>query len=88
MEIINQKRPIVEIYGTTVCPFCVQAKRLVGQRDWELKEYRVDEKSELKEEMNIRANKEVRTVPQIFVNDEYVGGYTDFVDFLDKTELV
>jgi glutaredoxin len=38
--------------------------------------------------MNVRANKEVRTVPQIFVNGEYVGGYTDFVDFLDKTELV
>ena len=88
MEIVNQTRPIVEIYGTEICPYCIQAKRLVGQRDWELKEYRVDEKVELKEEMNVRANKEVRTVPQIFVIGEYVGGYTDFVDFLDVTELV
>ena len=88
MEIVNQTRPVVEIYSTAICPYCIQAKRLVGQRDWELKEYKVDEKTELREEMNVRANKEVRTVPQIFVNGEYVGGYTDFVDFLDVTELV
>lgn len=88
MEIVNQTRPVVEIYGTKVCPYCVQAKRLVGQKDWELKEYKVDERTELREEMISRAGQEVRTVPQIFVNGSYVGGYTDFVDFLDKTELV
>lgn len=88
MEIVNQTRPVVEIYGTKVCPYCVQAKRLVGQKDWELKEYKVDERTELREEMISRAGQEVRTVPQIFVNGSYVGGYTDFVDFLDNTELV
>jgi len=88
MEIVNQTRPVVEIYGTRVCPYCVQAKRLVSQKDWELKEYKVDERTELREEMETRAGQPVRTVPQIFVNGGYVGGYTDFVDFLDKTELV
>lgn len=88
MEVINQTRPVVEIYGTKVCPYCVQAKRLVGQKDWELKEYKVDERNELREEMVSRAGKPVKTVPQIFVNGTYVGGYTDFVDFLDHTELV
>ena len=88
MEIVNQTRPVVEIYGTKVCPYCVQAKRLVGQKDWELKEYKVDERTELREEMETRAGQPVRTVPQIFVNGGYVCGYTDFVDFLDKTELV
>ena len=88
MEIVNQTSPVVEIYGTKVCPYCVQAKRLVGQKDWELKEYKVDERTELREEMISRAGQEVRTVPQIFVNGSYVGGYTDFVDFLDNTELV
>ena len=88
MEIVNQTRPVVEIYGTKVCPYCVQAKRLVGQKDWELKEYKIDERTELREEMVTRAGQEVRTVPQIFVNGSYVGGYTDFVDFLDQTELV
>jgi glutaredoxin 3 len=88
MEIVNQTRPVVEIYGTKVCPYCVQAKRLVGQKDWELKEYKVDERTELREEMEKRAGQPVRTVPQIFVNGGYVGGYTDFVEFLDHTELV
>jgi glutaredoxin 3 len=88
MEVINQSRPVVEIYGTKVCPYCVQAKKLVGGKDWELKEYKVDERDELREEMISRAGKPVRTVPQIFVNGSYVGGYTDFVDFLDHTELV
>jgi len=64
MEIVNQTRPVVEIYGTKVCPYCVQAKRLVGQKDWELKEYKVDERTELREEMEKRAGQPVRTVPQ------------------------
>ena len=88
LEIINQSQPIVEVYGTKICPYCIQAKRLVAQKDWELKEYKVDEMTELREEMEQRAGKPVRTVPQIFVNGEYVGGYTDFVNFLDVTELV
>lgn len=88
MEIINQTRPIVEVYGTKVCPFCVQAKKLVNHKDWELKEYKVDESTELREEMQLRAGKPVKTVPQIFVNSQYVGGYTDFVNFLDTTDLV
>lgn len=88
MEIINQSRPVVEIYGTKICPYCVQAKRLVGRKDWELKEYKIDEHSNLREEMVFRAGKEIKTVPQIFVNGNYVGGYTDFINFLDNTELV
>ena len=88
MEIVNQTRPVVEIYGTKVCPYCVRAKNLVNRKDWELKEYKVDERTELREEMIARAGQEVRTVPQIFVNGTYVGGYTDFVDWLDHTDLV
>ena len=88
MEIVNQTRPVVEVYGTKVCPYCIQAKKLVGRKDWELKEYKVDEQTELREEMELRAGKPVRTVPQIFVDGKYVGGYTDFVQFLDTTELV
>jgi len=88
MEIVNQARPLVEIYGTKVCPYCVRAKNLVARKEWELKEYKVDEQETLREEMLHRAGQEVRTVPQIFVNGTYVGGYTDFVEFLDTTELV
>lgn len=88
MEIVNQTRPVVEIYGTKVCPYCVRAKNLVNRKDWELKEYKVDERTELREEMISRAGQEVKTVPQIFVNGTYVGGYTDFVDWLDHTDLV
>jgi glutaredoxin 3 len=66
----------VVMYSTGVCPYCVQAERLLaakGVRD--IRKIRVDEDPARRDEMIERTGR--RTVPQIFIGDTHVGGYDD-----------
>ena len=66
----------IEIYSTQVCPSCKRAKQLFQQRGVEYTEYMVDNDPDKFKEMKLRANGR-RTVPQIFINDEHIGGFDD-----------
>ncbi len=66
----------VEIYTTPICGFCIAAKRLLNSKNVEFTEYNVMLKPALRAEMTQRANGG-RTVPQIFIGDEHVGGCDD-----------
>ncbi len=63
----------VEMYTTTVCPYCVKAKSLFNQKGISFVEYNLNKKPELRDEMQKRAPG-ARTVPQIFINNESIGG--------------
>ncbi|NNE52247.1 MAG: glutaredoxin 3 [Sulfitobacter sp.] len=63
----------VEIYTSPLCGFCHAAKRLLNSKGVEFTEIDVWEQPERKSEMIQRANGG-RTVPQIFIGDEHVGG--------------
>lgn len=68
----------VEIYTTAICPYCVAAKQFFKQRGLSYEEVRVDVEPARREEMLARSAGR-RTVPQIFVNGEHVGGFDDLV---------
>lgn len=68
----------VEIYTTAICPYCVAAKQFLKQRGLAYEEVRVDTEPARREEMLARSAGR-RTVPQIFVNGEHVGGFDDLV---------
>lgn len=76
----------VEIYTTTVCPYCVKAKNLLQQKGVEYTEYNLTTKPELMTEMQERAPG-ARTVPQIFINDKAIGGFDDLYALHQKGEL-
>lgn len=63
------------IYTTKICPYCVQAKQLFNRKQVAYEEIRVDDKPELREEMSQRSGR--RTVPQIFINGQPIGGCDD-----------
>lgn len=65
----------VVIYTTETCPYCVDAKKLLQQKGATFTEIRVDLDSEKRDEMMTRSGK--RTVPQIFINDQSIGGFDD-----------
>lgn len=70
--------PIVKIYTTGTCPYCIQAKALLKQRGvTELQEIRVDQISGEREVMMQITGR--RTVPQIFIGATHVGGCDDLV---------
>ena len=70
--------PIVKIYTTGTCPYCIQAKALLKQRGVTvLEEIRVDQISGEREVMMQITGR--RTVPQIFIGQTHVGGCDDLV---------
>jgi glutaredoxin 3 len=70
--------PKIEVYSTAVCPYCVAAKNLLKSKGLEWSEVRVDTDPVQRDAMLARSGGR-RTVPQIFVNDQLVGGYDDLV---------
>ena len=74
--------PTITMYSTAVCPFCIQAERLLRAKGVaEIEFLRVDLDPGLRRTMMERTGR--RTVPQIYVGSVHVGGYEDLVD-LDR----
>jgi len=67
----------VEIYSSAICPYCVMAKKLLDHKGVKYDEIRVDLDPSKRQEMMKKSRQ--RTVPQIFINNEAIGGYTDLV---------
>ena len=65
----------VLMYTTRSCPYCVAAKGLLDARAVDYTDIPVDGKPDLRAEMSRLSN--ARTVPQIWINDSHVGGYTE-----------
>ena len=69
----------IEIYTTPFCPFCLRAKSLLKSKGVDFTEIDVMMRPGRRREMTERAGGR-RTVPQIFVDGEYVGDCTDIHD--------
>ena len=65
----------VLMYTTAICPYCVNAKKLLAQKGVDVEEIRVDQNPQLRNEMIEKSGQ--RTVPQIWIGDRHVGGFTD-----------
>ncbi|MGF1514451.1 MAG: glutaredoxin 3 [Elainellaceae cyanobacterium] len=63
----------VEIYTWSMCPFCLRAKALLDDKDLDYTEYCIDGDEGARSEMAQRANGR-RSVPQIFIDDQHIGG--------------
>ena len=72
----------VTIYTGPYCNYCDAAKRLLTRNNVQYKEINVAEVDGAKDEMIKKANGK-KTIPQIFFNDEHIGGY-DEVRALEK----
>lgn len=72
---------LIEVYRTRSCPYCVAAERLLRSKGVEFTEIPVDGDPERRAEMRARSGR--RTVPQIFIDGEHIGGFDD-LDALDQ----
>lgn len=74
---------VTVIFGRPGCPYCVRAQaladKLSGERDDFNYQY-VDIQAEgiTKADLEKSAGKPVNTVPQIFIDKQHIGGYTEF----------
>ncbi|HWU26622.1 MAG TPA: glutaredoxin 3 [Rhizomicrobium sp.] len=65
--------PRIRIYTTPICPYCVRAKALLKKKGAEFEEIDVFMDAEARAAMEAESHGR-RTVPQIFVGDDHVGG--------------
>ncbi|WP_338865098.1 glutaredoxin 3 [Myxococcus stipitatus] len=72
----------VKIYTTTYCGFCVRAKDLLKRKGVDFQEQDVTGDDDARAQLVERSGGQ-RTVPQIFIGDTHVGGYSDLAQ-LDK----
>ena len=64
----------VDIYTSPLCGFCTVARNLLIKKGVDFDEYDVLKEPSLKPIMIERANGS-KTVPQIFINQQYIGGW-------------
>jgi glutaredoxin 3 len=67
-----------EIYTTASCAYCVAAKNFLKQRGLDYSEIRVDREPGKLDEMQERTGGQ-RSVPQVFVCGELIGGYDELI---------
>ncbi|MGE3974192.1 MAG: glutaredoxin 3 [Bdellovibrionales bacterium] len=72
----------VVIYSKNYCPFCVKAKNLLQKKNVPFEEINLEDKPAELQALKDRTG--LRTVPQIFINDELIGGFSE-LSALDST---
>ncbi len=76
----------VTIYSTPTCPYCIRAKQLFTSLNVAFTDVDLSADPALAEELNNKHN--WRTVPMIFIGDEFVGGYDDVIALQARGELM
>lgn len=66
----------VEVYSTNYCPYCVRAKQLLDAKDVDYTEIDVTGNDEARMAL-VEKSGGRKTVPQIFINGQSIGGYDD-----------
>ncbi|HHQ69652.1 MAG TPA: glutaredoxin 3 [Halothiobacillaceae bacterium] len=78
--------PKIELYQSPLCPYCHLAKRLLKKRGLAFESINVALSASRRDEMIKRAKQ--TSVPQIFINDQHVGGYDQLAALDERGELV
>ena len=76
----------IEIYTWQYCPFCIKAKTLLNKKNIKFTEYKIDGDEAARDEMSLRASGR-RSLPQIFINDEGIGGCDDLYALEKENKL-
>ena len=75
----------IEVYSKEWCPYCTKAKALLRSKQLEYEEIDITSDAEGEQEMIERSQR--RTVPQIFIDEQSVGGYDDLAQLNATGEL-
>jgi glutaredoxin 3 len=76
----------VIMYSTKTCPYCQSAERLLKSRGVaHIEKILIDEHPEQREQMTQRTG--LKTVPQIFIGEDHIGGYDKLAELDRKGQL-
>jgi len=75
----------ITIYTAPLCPYCAQAKRLLGSKNINFKEIDIGHDPALRKELMNKCQR--HTVPQIFNDDKHIGDCTEIFTLEQHGEL-
>jgi glutaredoxin 3 len=75
----------IKIYTTPICPYCYRAKALLKQKGASYDEIDVFMDSKARREMEEKTGR--RTVPQIFIGEQHIGGCDDLMELDSEGKL-
>ena len=70
-----------KVYCTKICLYCDKAENLLKTKDLPFEKIYIDEDDDAKDYI---VKQGFKTVPQIWLDDNWIGGYDDLVRFLNK----
>ena len=75
------------IYSSLICPYCTAAKKIFENQKLKYTEIFIDNNAKEKEKMISMSGGRV-TVPQIFFDDDHIGGYDDLTRLIENKDLI
>ena len=75
----------VVVYSKDYCPYCDRAKSLLKSKCVSFEEINLE--GQMEKFVELKQKTGMMTVPQIFINDQLVGGYTELAELESKGEL-
>lgn len=72
----------IEVYTINNCGYCDAAKSLLTSLNLAFKEFNISHDDNMRMELVKKTNH--RTMPQIFIDGEFIGGYTELKEHLNN----
>ena len=73
-----------KMYSTPRCSWCNRVARMLEEYEVNVEKIDVSESKELFKEMQEAAGEKVTSVPQVVIDEKYIGGYTEVERFLKR----
>lgn len=77
--------PKIDIYGTEFCAYCSAARMLLKKKGLTYNDIKVSDNPDARREMEQRSGR--RSVPQIFIDDQSIGGFDELCALDESGEL-
>ena len=71
------------VFSTTKCVWCDRVVKLLRDNGEEITEIKLDSKEKIKE-MNKTCGKKLNTVPQVVIDGEHIGGFTETERYINQ----
>ncbi len=72
------------VFGRPDCGFCVRAKQLLDNKDYEYRWIDINKEGITKADLEKTIGRPVETVPQIFHGQQHVGGFTELNEYVNS----
>jgi glutaredoxin len=85
----------IYIYGKKDCPYCIAAEQLMKENNFDYKYYKIEDlikngfikdNIDFINKINKFIGKQYKTVPMIFINKIFIGGYDKFLELIEKSK--